>query len=46
MHKLLREIFDPSLVSLRDISRFLKCFEFFKKYYTIKNEYENEVNEI
>ena len=45
-HKFLRETFDPSVVSLRDISRFSKCVEFFQKYYTIKNEYDNENNEI
>ena len=43
-HKLLREYFEPSVVSLREVSRFLKIVEFLKKYYTIKNEYENEFN--
>ena len=42
-HKFLREFFDPSVVSLRDISRFLKYVEFLQKYYTIKNDYENEI---
>ena len=45
-HRYLREIFDPLLVSLREISRFLKCFEFFQNYFNIKNEYKNENNEI
>ena len=44
-HKFLRETFDPSVVSLREISRFSKCVEFFQKYFNIKNEYENEINE-
>ena len=43
-HKFLRESFDPSVVSLREISRFSKCVEFFQKYYTIKNEYIKENN--
>ena len=34
-HKFLREYFDPSVVSLREILRFLKCVEFFQKYYKI-----------
>ena len=45
-HQLFREYFEPSIISLREISRFLKCVEFFQKYYTIKNEYENEINGI
>ena len=44
-HKLLRETFDPSVVSLREISRFSRCVEFFQNYYTIKNEYQNDNNE-
>ena len=44
-HKFLRELFDPSVVSLREIFRFSKCVEFFQKYYTIKNDYEIELNE-
>ena len=38
----LKAILDPSIVSLREISIFSKCFEFFQKYYSIKYEYENE----
>ena len=45
-HKLFREYFDPSVISLRELSRFIKCVEFFQKYYTIKNEYENELKGI
>ena len=45
-HKFLREYFDPSVVSLRELSRFIKCVEFLQKYYKIKNEYENELNNI
>ena len=41
-HKYLREKFDTSVVSLREIVRFKKCVEFFKQYYSIKNIYENE----
>ena len=41
-HIFLREIFDPSVVSLRDISRFLKCVEFFQNFYAIKNGKEIE----
>ena len=44
-HKFLREAFDPSVVSLREISRFSKCVEFFQEYFKIKNDYENEINE-
>ena len=40
-HKYLRETFDPSVVSLREISRFSKCVEFFQKYFSIKDEYLN-----
>ena len=39
-HKYLRKTFDPSVVSLREISRFSKCIEFFQKYFTIKNNFE------
>ena len=45
-HKFLRNYFGESIVSLREISRFSKCFKFFQKYYTIKSEYENEINQI
>ena len=40
-HKFLRETFDPSVVSLREISRFCKCVEFLQKYFSIKDEYLN-----
>jgi len=40
-HKYLRETFDPSVVSLREISRFYKCVEFFQKYFSIKDVYLN-----
>ena len=38
-HKYLRETFDPSVVSLREISRFSKCVDFFKDYFKKKDEY-------
>ena len=44
-HSFLRKIFDYSIVSLREISRFSKCVEFFQEYYSKKNEYENEDND-
>ena len=38
-HDYLKETFDPSVVSLREISRFTKCCEFFmNKYYKFKNK--------
>ena len=38
-HEYLKETFDPSVVSLREISRFTKCCEFFiNKYYKYKNQ--------
>ena len=40
-HKYLRDLFDPSFVSLRDISRFYKCVKFFQKYFQKKDEYLN-----
>ena len=43
-HRYLREMYDPSIVSLRDITRFSKCFEFFKNYFKIKNKYEKRDN--
>ena len=43
-HKYLRNTFDPSVVSLREISRFSKCIEFFQKYFTIKNNFEKRSN--
>ena len=37
-HRFLRKNFyDPSIVSLRDISRFIKCVEFFQDYFLKKN---------
>ena len=44
-HKLLREIYDPSVVSLRDVSRFFKYVKIYQKYFAIKYEYFNEQNE-
>ena len=43
-HKYLRKTFDESVVSLREISRFKKCIEFFKKYFEIKNHFEERSN--
>ena len=43
-HRFLRQIFDPSIVSLRDINRFIRCFEFFKDYFKNKNKYKNRNN--
>ena len=43
-HIYLRNIFDSSIVSLRDIVRFVKLFEFFKNYFTKKNYYLNQNN--
>ena len=40
-HKYLREIFYPSVVSLREISKFCKVVEFFKMYFSIKDKYLN-----
>ena len=50
-HKYLRKAFDDSIVSLREISRFPKLVEFFKKYFTLKNiylnrKYNNEKNNL
>jgi hypothetical protein len=39
-HKYLRETFDPSVVSLREISRFSKIVHFFQKYFSIKRKCE------
>ena len=39
-HKYLRETFDTSIVSLREISRFFKMVDFFKKYFSIKMKCE------
>ena len=43
-HNFLRENFDSSVVSLREIKRFTKCVEFFKKYFIIKNNYKEREN--
>ena len=40
-HEYLRETFDPSIVSLREMTRFTKCCEFFVEYYKLKNKYKN-----
>ena len=40
-HKYLRENYDYSIVSLREISRFSKCVYFFQKYFSKKDEYLN-----
>ena len=44
-HRYLRNTFDPSVVSLREIARFSKCMEFFKTYFYKKNSYEKSLNE-
>ena len=41
-HKYLRDTFDPSVVSLREISRFYKIVSFFQKYLTIKRKCEED----
>ena len=38
-HKYLRDIFDPSVVSLREMTRFKKIYNFFIKYYKKKCKY-------
>ena len=38
-HKHLKNEFDDSVVSLREIARFTKCVEFFKEYFTKKNKF-------
>ena len=43
-HKYLRNTYDASVVSLREIARFSKCMEFFQKYFTFKNENEERDN--
>ena len=45
-HKYLRNTYDPSVVSLREIARFSKCIEFFNNYFTTKNKYYTVKNEI
>jgi len=44
-HIYLRTKYDPSVVSLREISRFSKCIEFFQNYFTIKNNYLKRDND-
>ena len=44
-HIYLRNAYDSSVVSLREISRFTKCVEFFKDYFTKKNKFENRSND-
>ena len=44
-HIYLRNTFDPSVVSLREIARFAKCIDFFNKYFNIKNNYLGKVND-
>ena len=44
-HIFLRRIFDYSVVSLRDINRFIKLFEFFNKYFLIKEEFLGKKSE-
>jgi len=41
-HKYLRDTFDTSVVSLREINRFVKIVEFFKKYFSIKRKCEEK----
>ena len=43
-HIYLRNNFDSSVVSLREITRFVKCVEFFKEYFTKKNNYTDKIN--
>ena len=43
-HKFLRNNFYSSIISLRDISKFIKFVEFFKEYYSIKDECETDKN--
>ena len=45
-HIFLRSTYDSSVVSLREIARFTKCVEFFKDYFTKKNNYENNKNNV
>ena len=42
-HKYFRDNFDCSVVSLRDVKRFVKCTEFFQKYYLIKETSKKEI---
>ena len=43
-HEYLREAFDPSVVSLRELARFKKIFHFFIVYFKNKNEWQKEEN--
>jgi len=43
-HIYLRQKYDPSVVSLREIARFSKCIEFFQNYFTIKNNHLKREN--
>ena len=43
-HNFIRKIYDFSLISLRDISRFVKLFKFFEDYFTKKNKCEKRIN--
>ena len=45
-HVYLRNIYDSSVVSLREIARFSKCVEFFMEYFTKKNKFEDRPNNI
>ena len=42
--RFLRNNFDPSVVSLREMSKFLKCVYFFNYYFKIKNKYQDKIN--
>ena len=43
-HIYLRDAYDSSVVSLREIARFTKCVEFFCEYFTKKNKYKERTN--
>ena len=43
-HIYLRDTFDASVVSLREIARFTKCLDFFMEYFTKKNQYLKRVD--
>jgi len=43
-HEYLRETFDPSVVSLRELARFKKIFRFFIEYFKNKNKWKIEEN--
>ena len=42
-HQYLKGRYDPSIVSLREISKFTRCCDFFLKYYKIKNGIKNRL---